>query len=259
MYLVSVAIEITCAVISFCMLFFFLLGKRKETTLDKLFILMLIFNILVLISDCNGYFLVDARLNFIHYAAIYISFFAIYMVSFLYVMYVSEFIRLQHGISKIYLKITVTFLVIGLTLLVIQIFNHMYFSLDSDGEYIIEDYFWINHVFEFLFIAIVASMVIVNHKKLSMRDGCALISICFVFTAFLVCMMILPDIPFVYFSMTLCLFIIYNQTHVTYYWQLKQIEADLSQARINIAMSQIQPHFIYNSLATIATLCIVDP
>ena len=41
--------------------------------------------------------------------------------------------------------------------------------------------------------------------------------------------------------------------------QRKQLEAELKESRIALMLSQIQPHFIYNTLGTIERMCLKDP
>ena len=41
--------------------------------------------------------------------------------------------------------------------------------------------------------------------------------------------------------------------------QKRQLEAELKESRISIMLSQIQPHFIYNTLGTIERMCLKDP
>lgn len=50
---------------------------------------------------------------------------------------------------------------------------------------------------------------------------------------------------------------IYNYLHQEKL--LAQKEAELTEARVAVTLSQIQPHFLYNSLNTIAELCYEDP
>lgn len=50
---------------------------------------------------------------------------------------------------------------------------------------------------------------------------------------------------------------IYNYLHQEKL--LAQKEAELTEARVAVTLSQIQPHFLYNALNTIAELCYVDP
>jgi sensor histidine kinase YesM len=39
----------------------------------------------------------------------------------------------------------------------------------------------------------------------------------------------------------------------------KAIEAELTESRVSMMISQIQPHFIYNTLGTIEQLCLKNP
>jgi LytS/YehU family sensor histidine kinase len=41
--------------------------------------------------------------------------------------------------------------------------------------------------------------------------------------------------------------------------QISRLEAELGESRIAIMLSEIQPHFIYNTLGTIEQLCLKDP
>ena len=41
--------------------------------------------------------------------------------------------------------------------------------------------------------------------------------------------------------------------------QIAELENELLQNQISVMLSQIQPHFIYNSLNTIKALCLIDP
>lgn len=41
--------------------------------------------------------------------------------------------------------------------------------------------------------------------------------------------------------------------------RVEHMQNELTQSRIAIMVSQIQPHFIYNALATIKALCGIDP
>lgn len=256
---IAASVEITCIIISITIMLFFIAEKRKETYIDKLFISMLICNIVMLTADCNTYFVTNPKLNFLHYLNNYIAILGIFVVAGLYTIYIVEFIKLKHDISPWYERICVGIVVAGIAFNVVQMFTHMAFYIDSDGTFVIQKMFVIYYAFGVVMVAYIALLVTLNYKKLSGKDSSAMLSFCTILVACFFLQAANPSIPFVFFAMTLCLFIIYTQTHIGYYRQLKETEADLAEARLNIAMSQIQPHFIYNSLATIATLCVVDP
>jgi len=53
--------------------------------------------------------------------------------------------------------------------------------------------------------------------------------------------------------------IIYVHCHVRQNWLLQRSNAELEKQKTAIMLSQIQPHFLYNSLSSIAALCTIDP
>lgn len=57
-----------------------------------------------------------------------------------------------------------------------------------------------------------------------------------------------------FFYMLRCLQININEIK-----NARKLEVELAQNRIAIAISQIQPHFLYNSLTAIKQLCVIDP
>lgn len=62
-----------------------------------------------------------------------------------------------------------------------------------------------------------------------------------------------------YLSLTCVLLILYSVFHVSKNKRLQEQEMLLAENRIKIMMSQIQPHFLYNSLNSIYYLCDKDP
>lgn len=60
-------------------------------------------------------------------------------------------------------------------------------------------------------------------------------------------------------AVTMALLIIYINIQSEQELWLEQQEKELSEARIDIMLSQIQPHFLYNSLVAIHQLCDEDP
>lgn len=67
-------------------------------------------------------------------------------------------------------------------------------------------------------------------------------------------------IGFLLFMITQFIFIVqYLNKSINNAYLTRQLESELAQSRISIALSQIQPHFLYNSLTAIKQLCAIDP
>lgn len=62
-----------------------------------------------------------------------------------------------------------------------------------------------------------------------------------------------------YVTMSLSIFIIYYSVKVEQDYQIEKQQKELAESRTAIMLSQIQPHFMYNALTTIASLCESNP
>lgn len=60
-------------------------------------------------------------------------------------------------------------------------------------------------------------------------------------------------------SLLLSLIIVYNNIYMQRSKMLALQEKELTQSRVNMMVSQIQPHFLYNTLTSIANICEKDP
>lgn len=67
------------------------------------------------------------------------------------------------------------------------------------------------------------------------------------------------DVTPVYIAATLSMLIMFIVFHLEQDKQLREQERELLQNRISIMLSQIQPHFLYNTLTAICGLCDSDP
>ena len=104
-------------------------------------------------------------------------------------------------------------------------------------------------------------LTIIYRKNLELLDFIAVIGY-MMLPLFAVAMTILMPFVgsvFIYLSVTLSMLMVYTFIHVQQSIELKEKENALTQERLAIMMSQIQPHFLYNSLNAIYYLCAKDP
>lgn len=71
--------------------------------------------------------------------------------------------------------------------------------------------------------------------------------------------MFLRGIAVVNVGVTLALLFIFVNIQSERDLLIRQQEKELAESRVEIMLSQIQPHFLYNTLTTICQLCDVDP
>ncbi len=258
MTLANISLEVFCLLLMLIMLLFSIQHSGKGR-IDRMFCLLLVANMLTIISDAFYYAFEGTDHFGILYAANYGSFGLGFILSIVYVKYVEAYISQKAEMPRWQTAVPITLAVIALVLLVVQAFNHMYFYIDENGYYQRGPLLLMDSCFVLAIALTAMFMVIINRKNLEKGDLQAFLSYCILpFIATLI-QLVWPQMTFILLATTLSIFLIYSMIQIEYIRKLKAAEFDLAQARFGIAMSQIQPHFMYNALASIAQLCTIDP
>ncbi len=255
---VNIALETFCLLLLLIMLSFSLYSSRKAK-LDILFETMVGITMLTLGADVTYYFFADtSNINLLYFVN-FCSFSFGFLLSACYAQYVLEYINLHGSASKWYARVPIAVALVAFILVVVQMFNHMYFSFDEEGHYQRGALFLMDTAFVLIITLCAIVMIVANRKALNGSDLFPLLSYCILPVLAIGLQIFIPQITFVLLATTLSLFIIYSMIQVEYTRRLKEAEMALSNAGLRIAMSQIQPHFTYNALASIAQLCTIDP
>jgi len=102
-------------------------------------------------------------------------------------------------------------------------------------------------------------LLIAYNKFLSIRELLTLLSYAVLPTAAILLELYLWRLTLINFSITLAVLIYYASIQSELSQQIKQKELELTNNKVSIMVSQIQPHFLYNALSAIAQLCDEDP
>ncbi len=98
--------------------------------------------------------------------------------------------------------------------------------------------------------------LIFSHKKSLNKKEIIFFSSYAIFPALAVWVQIMiPGLGIINYSTTLVMLMCYVSIQQDYERNLKQKELELTNAKIDVMISQIRPHFLYNSLTAIAMLC----
>lgn len=140
-------------------------------------------------------------------------------------------------------------------LLVISQFNHMYYYIDNANIYHRGKLFLISQLIGVVYQLINFSLFILNLKKLNKLERIA-------FTVYFVLPVIGLIIQTKFYGIywflladviaAIIMFVIMLYVQVLKYLQ---IEKESQEAQINIMLSQIQPHFLYNTFSSIIGIC----
>lgn len=144
---------------------------------------------------------------------------------------------------------------VAAALLVLSQFTGIFYSVDADGIYHRGPLFWLSQVIAI--VSLLLDVVLIAHyrKRLSRAERISFCVYVCVPIAAIFMQLFFYGVYFLLLSSTLAAVfmlgaIILDQTEQHY-----RTEQELVQMRAAMVLSQVQPHFLYNSLTAIATLC----
>ncbi len=173
-------------------------------------------------------------------------------------MYLYEYLRLKTSVSK---KPFITINIIGVGIILISIiasFLELYVRFDEHNNYIRQSTYWIAYVCLALAILICLIIVLQHAKTLKKLEWGSLVIYLTVPIIGYVFENMIPDFYVAAAGASLTTFLIYLNIQVDLKSQLQLKESELIENRIAIMFSQIQPHFLFNSLSAIENLCDID-
>ena len=140
---------------------------------------------------------------------------------------------------------------------IINIFTGIFFTA-NETKYIRSSTMFISQGYQFVMLAIVFFIALTN-KKLVLREKIAFALYCLLPIVAIALQNAFGGYAIAYLSIIVAIEILFFFVNVSKNVQLAQEKEKNKEAQIKIMMSQIQPHFIYNSLSAISTLITIDP
>lgn len=235
----------------------FVSGLKKQRDRTNLYLNALTATLLAsILIDIPAWLLPDNSITIIKillladYALSYISIalFHYYLISYL---------NNKAGISMKFTRIVIPGTIIMPILWCVSMFNGMFFTINADGHYVHGEYYWISQWVAASIGVVDIILLLYYHKKMRFREMLALMSYEFFPLLAVLKETALDAVP-LYLAMTLSLLIIYMVISVEQDKLLLKRELEIADGRTKIILSQIQPHFLYNSLVAIKHLCKTD-
>ncbi len=171
----------------------------------------------------------------------------------LYLLYLID--RGDKDITKMWRVAALGIFALAVILLVISQFTGIFYSVDANGIYHRGSLFWLSQVIAIGTLLLDMVLVIRYRNRLDRTERLSFCVYTCVPIVAIIAQLFFYGIYFLLLSSTLAAVfmlgaIILDQTDQHY-----RIEQELIQMRSTIMLSQIKPHFLYNSLTAIAQLC----
>ena len=255
----NILMETFAALVSIVVLVLLATGDDRKSKLNRLFMRIVMCNIAALLSDATAWGFeggTSAHGIIITRAAMFSAYGLAYLMIPLLADYIFALIGRNVKTDRIIARVMYA---IVLFAMILQLDN-MYYAFDQDNKYRIQDMFWLSQAFVVLLLTIITVLVIRQRKSLGMNNTLFMLSyVFFPLLATIIQLATYKELEIIFIASTMSIVASYGGVQARQAKLLKDKELELAKSRISVMLSQIRPHFLYNSLAAIARLCDKDP
>ena len=257
----NIALDIFSIVLSLIPVTYLLSNRRYKQRLNQYFLGVAVSNVFMIIGDLSDWMIKHPTgatekntllvLSSLYYVA---SAFVLYFFA----RYITEYLKLTGKARKICLYSVVFVCAAQIFFAIISPFTGSIFYVNDNG-YQRGRLFLISQFVPLFCYLLFMTQILVYHKKLKRREIVFFLLYIFVPLGGGAAQMFTRGIAVVNIGVALALLFILVNIQFGYEMALQQRERELTDQRIELMLSQIQPHFLYNSLGAIYRLCEVDP
>ena len=262
---INASLEIWGCVMSAIVALCLFLSKHNRDLCSRLYLQMLALNTGVLLFDLLALLFRGRPGSLCRWgvrASNFIAFACSYLLMLTFVRYLTEYLSKHTEIKRIYLQITRMVCGVSLALLVLTQFFPIFYTIDAQNVYRRAELFWLSQAMGIIGLVLCAVMLIRYRHVIGTQERIVLwLYISLPLIALLVQVfvygLVLLNLANTVSLVVVFLFLQAEQGRLAAEREtlLAEKELELSQSRISIMLSQIQPHFLYNALATIKHLC----
>ena len=138
-----------------------------------------------------------------------------------------------------------------------NLFGHFFFYAEN-GAYVRAPLMLLSQGYQFVAFVIVFFLAVMS-KNLGRTEKVAFVLYCLLPLIAIVLQNLLPGYAIAYLSIIVSIEILFLFANMRKNAALANEERKTKEAEIRLMISQIQPHFIYNTLSSISTLITIDP
>lgn len=255
---VNVAIGIVGLVLTILIFFACSAEKNKDKQM-KLFLIILLLNGTIHIADILSWlFDGNKELTIFLYIITTITYMFGYMIEMLFTYYLLIFFKQRSKVSMNVGHVITFFCFLEIVLLIISLHNGIFFFYQN-GIYQRGKLFWLSQIYPVAILIVDLILVLKHRKVLKSKELISFLSYIMFPTVALLLKIPFRSVTLTYIAATFAMLIVYLGVYAEQNKRLKESEMELASMRVSIMLSQIQPHFLYNSLSTIQALCTRNP
>lgn len=259
---INIVLDLYSGAVCLILFCYLCLGYRRKDAMRRYFLLMCAFNFGMAMGDitnwaCEGF----ARSWYP--LALWIGTLVFWLCSsfmlLAFTAYLMEYLAPKVKVRPIYRRLAVALCALHVAGIILSVRNGMFFTITPENLYQRGCLFWLSQLIPFLMYAVDVSIFIAYRKRLPGKDFSVLSSFIVLPMAAEAFQMLNYGVALLNTGVALGMLIIFINIQSEQELRLKQQEKELAEQRIDIMISQIQPHFLYNVLTAIRQLCEIDP
>lgn len=261
---INVTLELTCLVITAAFLLALIFTNDKETRLSRILIVMLANHCGLLLADAFAWIFATRTEPYI-YPLLRVANFFVYglgyltpvLISFYLITYISSSYPLMPYKKGILTGAIVSVCIMETLLIISQFTGWIYYIDPVDNYYHLGPLALFSHSYSLLFMIVIMMIILHCRNHMSKRDLSVMSMFVIIPIIGVMLEALLNDsIMFLNLTTTIAYIMLYVSIQVRHEVQASETETSLRTA---IMLSQIQPHFLYNTLGTIGDLYVTDP
>ena len=235
-----------------------LLLKRNKRKDEKNLLLFIVFTIIHFATYLTFSFIKIKHASNPLVISFYTAFFIMNNIeALLLINYTLSYASVKRKTRDIVVLINLFIFTIYVVLDIVNIFNQMFFSA-VDGVYTRSKMMFFSQGYQFVAFAIVFILVALN-KKIKLSEKVAFGVYCMLPLIAIVVQNLLPGYAIAYLSIIIAIEVLFLFVNVKKNMELINEAKRTKEAEVKLMVSQIQPHFIYNTLSSISMLIKIDP
>lgn len=257
----NIALDIFCIILSTLPIFYLVSNHRYRQKLNQFFLGACISNIVMIAGDLPDWIfptIASFPERIILSAATALYYAASAFILYFFIRYIMEYLQLTGRAKKVCLIYAMVLCGIQIVFALISPLTGSIFYVTADG-YQRGPLFLISQFVPLFFYLLFMALIIIYRGKLLRREVIFFLLYIFIPLGCGAVQMAMRGIAIVNAGVTIATLIILMNVQFEHEVTMKEQERELAEHRIDIMLSQIQPHFLYNSLGAIYHLCESDP
>lgn len=257
----NIALDLFCIVLTLIPIVYLLGDKRYRQPLNQYFLRISVSNIFMIVGDLSDWLLQSTTKPWekgLLSVGSALYFIASAFVLYFFALYTTAYMQIKGRVKKICLLSMAAACSAQIFFALISPFTGSFFYVTDDG-YQRGPLFLLSQLIPLYGYLLFTALVILYRRKLKRREMVFFLLYIFVPLGSEAAQMSARGIAVVNPGVTFALLLILVNIQFEHEMALREQEKELAEQHIHIMLSQIQPHFLYNSLSAIYQLCEKDP